>query len=510
MAKTFVPVLVGVDIEIIEVEAFVGSGFSGLTILGLSGDVVRDMRERVRAVLEGCGAALPARKIVVSFSPVTHLKLSRTNLEELDFAVAACVVKALDEEKESRATAKKAQTREFFAGALSLSGGLRPVSRPLVLSALEFKERQHGSGACFHVAAGTEIPLSGHFVFHQNFESWMKNRSSMWVGSFDAASAPSGLGDDNEFSFERRLEKVYAVLDVFAENPKLLTAMLAAGAGGHNMLLAGEPGVGKSFAVKHLEKLLPPLSSDELFQVQLIADEQGSHVFTWSRGRPFRAPHHSCTSAALVGGANLKPGEVTLAHHGVLFLDELAEFSRTSLEALREPLDAGKIVISRASGSVAFPALFQLCATTNPCPCGFLFSRKRSCRCSQGEISRYLSRLSGPLMDRFGIQVVVEPDVLELDSFSRSLQTELQNGGRNSVAERFVMVQIENRGRDCLRARDLSVLGEKAEVVSRRTDGHLEKLAGTLLALFPHAESPSWQDVSAFRVMEERFARIRS
>jgi magnesium chelatase family protein len=249
---------------------------------------------------------------------------------------------------------------------------------------------------------------------------------------------------------------------------------------------------------------------EELFQVQLIADEQGLRKSQLSSKRPFRAPHHSCTSAALVGGANLKPGEVTLAHLGVLFLDELAEFSRLSLEALREPLDSGKVLISRAAGSLAFPACFQLCATTNPCPCGFLFSRKKSCRCTHGEMSRYLSRLSGPLMDRFGLQVVVEPDVLEPDVFSQCLEDFLKEENRPAFAERFLSVQERTFFGASLPVLDTGALGVKPPVVSRRTDGHLDGLACTFLSLFPEARTPSWNDVASYRVMEQRFARIRS
>jgi magnesium chelatase family protein len=509
MSKTYAAVLVGVEIEIIEVEAFVGNGFSGLTILGISGDVVRDMRERVRAVLESAGYALPARKIVVSFSPVRALKLCRTNLEELDFAVAACVVRALDEEKRNVSAKPVQERREFFAGALSLTGALRPVDRPLVVSALQHREWHAQTGAIFHVAHETEIGGSESVLFYPHFESWMAKRNGGESRLLSFAQAPVVSCDEAEFSRHNRLKKICHVMDVFSSSPKILAALLAAAAGRHNILFAGEPGVGKSFAIKHLEMLLPALTTEELFQVQLISDEQSLQKNKISSKRPFRAPHHSCTSAALVGGANLKPGEVTLAHLGVLFLDELAEFSRLSLEALREPLDSGKVLLSRAAGSLAFPARFQLCATTNPCPCGFLFSRKKSCRCSHGEKSRYLSRLSGPLMDRFGLQVVVEPDVLERDVFSRCLIDLVKEENRTAFAERFLSVQEQMFFGGPLEC-NASALGAKPASVSRRTEGHLDSLASTFLLLFPEAKEASWDDVASYRVMEQRFARIRS
>ncbi len=541
MAKTFAAVLVGVEIEVVEIECFVGSGFSGLTILGLTGDVVRDMRERVRAVLEGAGLGLPARKIVVSFLPLQVLKLCRTSFDELDFAVAASVVRALDEERTNKMKSSQNEVREFFAGSLSLSGELRPISRPLVMNALEYREFVKRTGAVFHVAAGTHLSSPDRFSFYSKFVDWMNGRNvvkqklvkemcaslekSDASGKSDASKNSRGDGAepgaepgavlssclcDSEFVVAKRESNVIEFLDMFRTSPKVLVTILAAVAGGHNVLLAGEPGVGKSFAMKHLEMLLSPLSDEEAFQVQLISDEQGIVVSDLSKKRPFRAPHHSCTSAALVGGANLKPGEVTLAHNGVLFMDELAEFSRLSLEALREPLDSGKIAISRAAGSIVFPARFLFCATTNPCPCGFLLSRKKSCRCSTAEMSRYLSRLSGPLLDRFALQVILEPDVPERDVFSRCVETMLRNGEERTLATRFLQIQKDSSYRRNFNLNLAKLAGAKGEGVSRRTDAHLESIATTLLALFPEVEQATWEDVASFRVMEQRFARVRS
>jgi magnesium chelatase family protein len=512
MAKTFSAVLVGVEIEVIEIEAFVGSGFSGLTILGLTGDVARDMRERVRAVLETSGIGIPARRVVVNVGPVQALRLCRTQLEELDFAVAACIFYALAEERKSPLAAKRGTVREFFGGSLSLLGELRPVSRPLIYDALEFELVQKGRDVAFHLSQGTAVVEGHRFRMHSLFSDWMKSLSEKTV-LIERPQDRVEPGAARLPDFDKRVGAAMHFLSTFSQSPKLAVAILAAAVGRHHILLTGEPGVGKSFAIRHLESLLPPLLPSEAFQVQLINEERecvsaASSVSHFKR--PFRAPHHSSSSAALVGGAQLRPGEVTLAHNGALFLDELAEFSRASIEALREPLDSGRISLSKSAGNVTFPAVFLLCATTNPCPCGFLFSRRRSCRCTHAEMARYHTKLSGPMLDRFGIQLMVEPEDRDADVFSREIARALSEGRSRSLAERFVECQdrIFNDHSAYLNFEFSS--GELPEQVSRRSQEHLSRLAFTLRSLFPEAIEASWKDVLSYRVLEERLGRIRA
>ena len=223
------------------------------------------------------------------------------------------------------------------------------------------------------------------------------------------------------------------------KNPKACVALLVAAAGKHSILIAGEPGIGKSFSLKRIPSLLLPLEESEKIEVKLIHSR--SDVIE----KPFRFPHHSATAAALVGGSSLKPGEVTLAHRGILFLDELAEFPRSSLEALREPMDSGCVTLSRSNGNIIYPAEFQLCATTNPCPCGYRFSRKKPCRCRDSESKKYLQKISGPLLDRFCLQLWLDSSESEedLDIFSFHLKKCQQKNNLKEFLLHFFKVQKE-------------------------------------------------------------------
>jgi magnesium chelatase family protein len=304
-----------------------------------------------------------------------------------------------------------------------------------------------------------------------------------------------------EFDRKKFQETFATTLKILARHPQLCVALLAAAAGGHHILVAGEPGIGKSFSFRKYQDLLLPLPRFKAVEAQLI------HANESLTQQPFRSPHHSCTSAALVGGASLKPGEVTLAHHGVLFLDELAEFPRNTLEALREPLDTENVTLARAAGAVSYPARFQLCATTNPCPCGYHFSRKRPCRCNPAESRRYLQKISGPLLDRFPLQVWLDPpdndkhppQARDYDPFVQALLKDLGCEKRlEALGGRFVTLQLERLGYADIVVRKIQ--GEEEQLtlkknfarsehfnqqLSFRGEDHLSAVGGTLGALFP-------------------------
>lgn len=435
MAKTYSCILVGVDVHTIEVETVLGSGFSGLNILGLPTDATRDMRERVRSALESIGIPIPARRVVVNISSNEYIKLSRTYLAQLDFAVAACIIRAFFEDSEDKMALFQPEY-EFLAGELSLSAELKPIANPLIYEAIASTSSLKTT-ICLSYNEEYSHP---HFEYYKNLKEWFEARKSYKVPLNPEKKIL--LEDDKKQEVkvsEEKLSETKKTIEILFKNPKTCVALLVAAAGKHNLLIAGEPGIGKSYSLKKFPSLLLPLSEKEKIDVKLI------HSNADLKEKPFRFPHHSTTAAALVGGASLKPGEVTLAHHGVLFLDELAEFPRSSLEALREPLDSGCVTLSRSNGNILYPAQFQLCATTNPCPCGYKFSRKKPCRCNPTERSKYLQKISGPLLDRFCMQVWLdsEEENNSSDIFCDYLEKVIHKNALGSFVLNFFKVQQE-------------------------------------------------------------------
>lgn len=443
MAKTYSVVLVGVEPKLIEIEAMVGAGFSGLVLLGLPGDVARDMRERVRSALESVGVQIPARRLVINFTPNEYLNLSRTPLSEMDFAVAACIKKALQK--------KPDEEKNIYLGELTLSGEIKPLRNELTLAAAQSQWPN------FHFKT-PEVGVKGEQIVFQTLRNYFENKPTLKSRKIIESSS----GEDHMNQLSQQIK-------VLKRHPRLLTAVLAASAGWHSVIFAGSPGMGKSFSLHRLPYFLPPLTNSQAKQVGLI------HGKAALCKRPFRNPHHTSSAAALVGGASFKPGEVTLAHHGILFLDEFAEFPRSSLEALREPLDSEMVCISKSGGSVNYPAKFLLCAATNPCPCGYVFSSQVSCRCAHSSLVKYAQKLSGPMLDRFSISLCldVKPQIdilseniceqLETheESFIRSFLDAQQTAPEEPPKE-FVH-QMEQRGFSARSARKIALLKQTFE-----------------------------------------------
>lgn len=396
MTRVFSAILVGVELELVEIEVAVGRSFSGLALIGLPQDAARDMRERIRAALESVQKELPARRITVSFSPPERIKLSRLSAGLLDFAVAVGVMRAIGKKSEVQPHS------ELFLGELTLSGALRPLPSHLNHAALQLATNNN----CALKTAPINQPENGATT--QSFDclkNWLAFSSESitvnqsYQSKINQNTAAQIQTHQDTFASDNT-EQIEAIILELAQNPGVAVAILASVAGRLPLLLAGSPGVGKSHAIKLIPALLPPLIPSEMAQLQLIYAEHPRSP----QGRPFRMPHHSTPAAALIGSAGLKPSEVTLSHRGVLFLDELAEFSRPTLEALREPLDEGRVHIARAAGTVSYPCDFLLVAATNPCPCGLFLSRLNPCRCRPSDLKRYQGKLSGPLLDRFVIQ----------------------------------------------------------------------------------------------------------
>ncbi|WP_277189381.1 YifB family Mg chelatase-like AAA ATPase [Caballeronia sp. BR00000012568055] len=378
------------------VEVHLSNGLPSFSIVGLPDLEVRESRERVRAALQNCGFDFPVSRITVNLAPADLPK----ETGRFDLPIALGILAA-----SGQIPAESLEHREF-AGELSLTGALRPMRGAFAMVC--------GAARQFLSMPDARVP-----EVYVPLASAAEAALVPGIDVFGAADLPSLCAHLNGVP-DARLRPVQAVetLDVATSAPSpdlsdvigqaaARRALEVAAAGGHHLLMMGPPGAGKSMLASRLPGLLPPMTDDEALSSAAIlsASAIGFTPAQWRR-RPFRAPHHSSSSAALVGGRNPpQPGEITLAHLGVLFLDELPEFDRKVLETLREPLEAGRITISRAAQQADFPASCQLIAAMNPCPCGWHGDPSGRCRCSPDIATRYLRKLSGPLMDRIDMQI---------------------------------------------------------------------------------------------------------
>jgi magnesium chelatase family protein len=391
-ARTFT--LDGISARPVRVEVDVHRGLPGFAIVGLPDAAVREARERVRAALVNCGFEFPLRRIVVNLAPASLRKAG----PGMDLAIAAALLSA------SGQLEWEALARVALAGELALDGSTRSVNGALAIAEAA---REGGAeaivlpaenGAEAALAEGIEvIALDGLGRLPALVAGeWKPERpQALPLVSATGSGAPD-LAD-------------------LRGQPHLRHALEVAAAGGHSLLMIGPPGAGKSLAASRLPSILPPLASVEALEVARIASACGRLGTILPAGRPFRSPHHTISPAGLVGGGTPpRPGEVTLAHRGVLFLDELCEFRRDSLEALRAPLEAGEVSIARAGGHRNMPCRFMLVAAANPCPCG-RGEADPDCSCAPVAVQRYQGRLSGALADRIDILAAVrQPGAAEI------------------------------------------------------------------------------------------------
>jgi len=411
--------LAGLHAPEVTVEVHLANGLPSFTIVGLPDTEVKESRERVRAALVNSRFEFPARRITVNLAPAELPKESG----RFDLPIALGIL----------AASRQIETAEFanyeFAGELSLTGALRPVRGAL---AMTWRAAQDGRAFVLPLRSADEAALVDGANIYQAGSllevcAHLAGRQAMARPEARPAAAAPAYPDLAEVKGQAHAKR----------------ALEVAAAGGHSVLMVGPPGTGKSMLAARFPGLLPPMSNAEALESGALASlgSAGFRPEHWKQ-RPFRAPHHSASMVALVGGgSDPRPGEISLAHNGVLFLDELPEFDRRVLEALREPLETGRVAVSRAARQAEYPARFQLIAAMNPCACGYLGHFSGRCRCTPDQVARYRGKISGPLIDRIDIQIEV-PSLREEELMSSS-----RGEGSEPVRARAAAARARQNGR---------------------------------------------------------------
>lgn len=480
LATIFTRAAVGIDAPEVTVEVHLANGLPGLSIVGLPEAAVKESKDRVRAALLNARFEFPARRITISLAPADLPKEGG----RFDLPIALGILAA------SGQIPADTLPRFEFIGELALSGQLRPVRGCLPVS---LQARNAGRSLITPAENADEAALISDATI---------------LPAEHLLQVVAHLHGEALISPHQAVQRVHRSLqqpdlaEVYGQ-PHARRALEIAAAGNHSLLLYGPPGTGKTMLASRLPGIQPPMQEMEAVESAAIASisEQGFHFDQWGR-RPFRSPHHTASAVALVGGgSHPRPGEISLAHNGVLFLDELPEFDRKVLEVMREPLESGHITISRAARQAQFPARFQLVAAMNPCPCGYLGHPSGRCTCTLEQVARYRARISGPLLDRIDMHIEVPPLPRGV------LQDEQQQGESSATVQARVVAcrerqlqrsgkanaQLDNREikRDCALLKEDALLLEQATEqlgLSARAHHRILKVARTIADLGGHRE----------------------